>query len=79
MLANNLSTSMCFAIFELISCALTQHSFTRTKNFSRRARPSANSTGTHPALQQVRPAPTRKTVHVPVPAPQMRVLATRTG
>ena len=64
-------------IFELInSRAFAQHSVTRTKNFSTRARPAPApcTTRIRPAESSTRPAPVP---HPHVTAPQMRVPATR--
>jgi len=72
MLANNSSTvhpHVLRFLRWLSSCELAQHSVTLTNNFSICALPAASSTRTHPV-------PARKTVHVPVPNPQMWVPAT---
>ena len=86
MLANNSSTvhpSVLRFLSWLSSCALAQHSVTRTKNFSTRARPApaASTTRTRPPAgsTRTRPAPARKAVRVLAPAPQMQVPATRAG
>jgi len=65
----------------LSSCALAQHSFTPTKNFSFRARPAPAASSTRPAANstRTRPAPTRKAVRVPASAPQMGIPATHAG
>jgi len=67
----------------LIAFALAQHSVTRTKIFSTRARPEpAGKDNPHlprPAASSTRTRPARKAVRVPAPAPQMQVPAIHLG
>jgi len=75
MLANNFSTSTCFAIFELIKFMCIGSTLIYAHEEFLIPRPPR----TRSKFNQHRPAPARKAVRVHAPAPKMRVPATRAG
>jgi len=77
MLANNFSTSTCFAIYELMKFMC----FGSTLSYPHKEFLNPRPQQVQPALtpQQIQPAPARIAVQTPTPAPQMWVPTTRTG